>query len=118
MIESFTGRLVGWTRNTSCSRTFSRMRTKMFSFANSKTSASPMSVLRYRQYALSQGAIGVAGVDAELVGVHGDVSCGAAGQAPPILADPRRQSLRGVRLGSRIGPSWRRFQVTVVVLRS
>ena len=46
MIEWFTGRQVGWTRNTSCSRTFSRMRTKMFSFANWKTSASPIRVPR------------------------------------------------------------------------
>ena len=42
----FTGRQVGCTRNTSCSRTFSRMRTKMFSFANWKTSASPIRVWR------------------------------------------------------------------------
>ena len=46
MIDWFTGRLVGWTRKTSCSRTFSMTRTKMFSFANWKTSTAPRSVLR------------------------------------------------------------------------
>ena len=39
MIDWFTGRDVGWTRKMSFSRTLSRMRTKMFSFANWKTSA-------------------------------------------------------------------------------
>ena len=46
MIDWFTGGLVGWTRKTSCSRTFSLIRTKMFSFANSKTSTAPRSVFR------------------------------------------------------------------------
>ena len=41
-----TGRLVGWTRNTSFSRTLSRILTKMFSFANWKTSARPGSTPR------------------------------------------------------------------------
>ena len=39
MIDWLTGREVGWTRKMSFSRTLSRMRTKMFSFANSNTSA-------------------------------------------------------------------------------
>ena len=38
MIDFCTGRDVGWTRKTSCSRTLSTMRTKMFSLANSNTS--------------------------------------------------------------------------------
>ncbi len=46
MIDWFTGRLVGCTRKTSCSRTFSITRTKMFSFANWNTSTSPSWVLR------------------------------------------------------------------------
>ncbi len=46
MIDWFTGRQVGWTRKTSCSRTFSMTRTKMFSFANWKTSTSPRWVRR------------------------------------------------------------------------
>ena len=41
MIDWLTGRDVGWTRKMSFSRTLSRMRTKMFSFANSNTSARP-----------------------------------------------------------------------------
>ncbi len=49
MIDWFTGRHVGWTRKTSFSRTLSRTRTKMFSFANWKTSARPCSAPRYRQ---------------------------------------------------------------------
>ncbi len=49
MTDWFTGRQVGWIRNTSCSRTFSLTRTKMFSFANWKTSTSPIRVFRYRQ---------------------------------------------------------------------
>ncbi len=44
MIDWFTGRDVGWTRNTSFSRTLSRMRTKMFSLANVNTSARPGSL--------------------------------------------------------------------------
>ncbi len=46
MIESFTGRQVGWTMKTSFSRTLSRILTKMFSFANAKTSSRPVSVPR------------------------------------------------------------------------
>ena len=46
MTESFTGREVGCTRKTSCSRTFSITRTKMLSFANLKTCTSPMWVRR------------------------------------------------------------------------
>ena len=40
------GVLVGWTRKTSFSRTFSRILTKMFSLANWKTSARPGCVPR------------------------------------------------------------------------
>ena len=46
MIDFWTGRQVGWMRKTSFSRTLSRMRTKMFSFANSKTSEEPSSTPR------------------------------------------------------------------------
>ena len=46
MIDLFTGLLVGWTMKTSFSRTFSMILTKMFSFANSNTSASPSSLPR------------------------------------------------------------------------
>jgi hypothetical protein len=49
MIDWLTGWQVGWTRKTSFSRTLSRMRTKMFSFANWKTSALPGSTPRYWQ---------------------------------------------------------------------
>jgi hypothetical protein len=35
----FTGEQIGWTMKTSRDRTFSRMRTKIFSFENSNTSA-------------------------------------------------------------------------------
>ena len=41
MIDWLTGWEVGWTMNTSFSRTLSRILTKMFSFANWKTSALP-----------------------------------------------------------------------------
>ena len=41
MIDWLTGWLVGCTRKTSFSRTFSRILTKMFSFANWNTSARP-----------------------------------------------------------------------------
>ena len=46
MIDWFTGLEVGWTRKTSFSRTLSRIWTKMFSFANWKTSALPVSTPR------------------------------------------------------------------------
>ena len=46
MIDWLTGCDVGWTRKTSFSRTLSRILTKMFSFANWKTSALPGSVPR------------------------------------------------------------------------
>ena len=46
MIDLFTGLLVGWTMKTSFSRTFSMIFTKMFSFANSNTWASPRSLPR------------------------------------------------------------------------
>jgi len=41
MIDLLTGREVGWIRKTSFSRALSMIRTKMFSLANSKTSARP-----------------------------------------------------------------------------
>ena len=44
MIDWLTGWHVGWTRKMSFSRTLSRILTKMFSFANWKTSALPHSV--------------------------------------------------------------------------
>ena len=46
MIDWLTGWDVGWTRNTSFSRTLSRILTKMFSFANWNTSARPGSTPR------------------------------------------------------------------------
>ena len=58
MIDWLTGRLVGWTRNTSFSRTLSRMRTKMFSFANWNTSAWPGSL--FSQWAIFLARSGLA----------------------------------------------------------
>ena len=48
MIDWFTGWEVGWMRKMSFSRTLSRILTKMFSFANWKTSSFPGSVPRYQ----------------------------------------------------------------------
>src|SRR3990172_5651553 len=45
----FTGELRGWTMKTSLARTFSRMRTKMFSLLNSKTSHWPSGISREAQ---------------------------------------------------------------------
>ena len=58
MIDWLTGRQVGCTRNTSFSRTLSRMRTKMFSFANWKTSAWPGSL--FSQWAIFRASSGLA----------------------------------------------------------
>src|SRR4051812_41529830 len=49
MTERFTGEQIGWTMKTSRERTFSRMRTKTFSFENSNTSASPIGISSARQ---------------------------------------------------------------------
>ena len=46
MIDWFTGLDVGWTMNTSFSRTLSRIWTKMFSLANWKTLTGPGSMPR------------------------------------------------------------------------
>ena len=92
MIDWLTGRDVGWTRNTSFSRTFSRIRTKMFSLANLNTSARPGSMPTMRDLA-RQIPVGVAVVDLELVRVHGCLPfaegrherpfSGPAGVSPP-----------------------------------
>ena len=49
----FTGEQIGWTTKTSRSLTFSRIRTKMFSFLNSNTCISPSGMHRWSQIPLA-----------------------------------------------------------------
>ena len=71
MIDWLTGCHVGWTRKTSFSRTLSRILTKMFSFANWKTSALPRLHAEIARDLARQLRVGVAVVDLELVRVQG-----------------------------------------------
>ena len=70
MIDWFTGLLVGWTMNTSFSRTLSRIWTKMFSFANWKTLSGAGLDAEVAADLPGQVRVGVAVVDLELVRVH------------------------------------------------
>ena len=71
MIDWLTGWQVGWTRKTSFSRTLSRILTKMFSFANWKTSALPGLDAEVAADLPGEVRVRVAVVDLELVRVHG-----------------------------------------------
>ena len=71
MIDWLTGCQVGWTRKMSFSRTLSRILTKMFSFANWKTSALPHSRPEPAGDLPGEVRVRVAVVDLELVRVHG-----------------------------------------------